>query len=274
VRVLLVTDQFSESAYLHKALRECTHSVHAIRDLADGFHVASEEHFDVVVALCADPAGYGVLLRLLPTLAKLQPVPVAVAVVSAASAIERTCLLRAGADACLVQPYAFAELHERMQAIVRLRSRVEVLPSQMATLGSGSASLASAAGPASAAGAWQGRVANTGVSAAVAEGSNLLRLDDETHRLAEGSRVVTLSVGEYLFVKRLMRGLHRPVSREQLISYAWPDREDVEPATVGLVASRVRRKMQEARFDAFIETVPRFGYRLCSGDVNAVQQER
>jgi len=258
LRVLLVTDQVCEPAYLHKALRECAHSVYAIQDLADGFHVASEENFDVVVALCADPLGYGVLLRLLPTLADLQPVPVAMAVLSTASAAERTCLLRAGADACFVQPYAFAELHERMQAILRLRSRVGRLPLPMPGIRTQPCAGDATEG-------LQGLVVSTEVSTQVPVDTNALRLDDGTHRLAEGSREVTLSVGEYLFVKRLMCAMRCPVSREQLISYAWPDRDEVEPATVGLVASRVRRKMQEAHFSAYIETVPRFGYRLCSG---------
>jgi len=263
LRVLLITDHVSQSAYLHKALRECAHSVHVMASLTDGFHVASEENFDVVVVLCADPVHAQALLRLLPQLGLLSPVPGAVVVLFKASAAERTQLLRAGADACFVQPYAFAELHERMQAILRLRSRVQRMPSSAsrAAAEEGAAGAgASASASASAGEGAQGRPMGAAVTVLPA-----LRLDDDTHRLAEGSREVTLSVGEYLFVKCLMRAIGCPVSREQLIAYAWPDKDEVESATVGLVASRLRRKMRDAPFNAYIETVPRFGYRLCLG---------
>lgn len=224
MRVLLVTGMPVEGAYLHKALRECAHSVRAIDELRDGLYLASEEAFAAIVIVSGDKAFVDALQALLPSFAALPDAPTIIVVLSNATAPERARLLRAGADACFVQPYSFTEMQERMIALQRRRALRRDT---------------------------------------IVEPSGLM-LDASTHELIEGARRMAVTKGEYLLMECLLRAPDRPISREQLIHYAWPDKEEVEPASVSLVVSRLRRKLIAQGFDARIETVSRFGYQLCT----------
>jgi DNA-binding response OmpR family regulator len=73
---------------------------------------------------------------------------------------------------------------------------------------------------------------------------------------------VTLTHREYLLLECLLHDADEPVPRERLIRYAWPDNEHVDPASVGLAISRLRRKLRAHRAPGRIETVKRVGYRL------------
>jgi DNA-binding response OmpR family regulator len=69
---------------------------------------------------------------------------------------------------------------------------------------------------------------------------------------------------EYLLIECLLRQVNAPVARDQLIRYAWPDKEDVDPSSVNLVVSRLRRKLELNEFRARVETISRYGYQLAS----------
>ena len=91
-----------------------------------------------------------------------------------------------------------------------------------------------------------------------------LKLDPLTRDLVENGKRVLLTKREYLLIECLLRQANAPVARDQLIRYAWPDKEDVDPASVNLVVSRLRRKLDLNGFRAKVETVSRFGYQLAS----------
>lgn len=93
-------------------------------------------------------------------------------------------------------------------------------------------------------------------------GTPLVRLDPLTRDLVEGARRVPLTTREYLLIECLLRHTGAPVAREQLIRYAWPEKGDVEPSSVNLVVSRLRRKLELHGAHAQIETVNRYGYQL------------
>jgi two-component system OmpR family response regulator len=67
---------------------------------------------------------------------------------------------------------------------------------------------------------------------------------------------------EFLLLECLLRQLNAPVARDQLIRYAWPEKEDVDPSSVNLVVSRLRRKLMDDVPQVKIETVSRFGYQV------------
>jgi len=59
-----------------------------------------------------------------------------------------------------------------------------------------------------------------------------------------------------------------PLARDQLIRYAWPDKDVVDPSSVNLVVSRLRRKLELHMFDARgLETVSRFGYQISTSQL-------
>jgi len=163
------------------------------------------------------------LFDALPELARLPRAPSVIVALASGTSQDRARVLRAGADACFVQPYSFLEMQERMLALHR-------------------ASVARSAQP--------------------AVTMPALKLDPLTRDLVEDGKRVLLTKREYLLSECLLRQAKAPVARDQLIRYAWPDKEDVDPASVNLVVSRLRRKLELNGFRARVETISRFGYQL------------
>ena len=86
--------------------------------------------------------------------------------------------------------------------------------------------------------------------------------DDLLQSLSSGHLRAALTPRERLLLECLIRQPDTPVSREQLMRYAWPDNDDVDPASVNHTVSRLRRKLESSELPIRIDTVSRFGYRL------------
>jgi two-component system, OmpR family, response regulator len=225
MRILLVSSSEAETVYLHKAFRESAHSVHAADNLRYALYLASHEEFDAIVVSTVGITQMAALFDTLPEMASLPRAPALVVALASGTSQDRARVLRAGADACFVQPYSFLEMQERMLALHR-------------------ASVA--------------RSASSTVSTAS------IRLDPLTRDLVEDGKRVLMTKREYLLIECLMRQVNAPVAREQLIRYAWPDKEDVDPSSVNLVVSRLRRKLESNGFRARVETISRYGYQLAT----------
>ncbi|HDR9799424.1 TPA: response regulator transcription factor [Burkholderia cenocepacia] len=226
MRILLVTSPHPEASWLHKALQESGHSVPRADDLRDGLFLASQEAFDAIVATAFEPGSDAALIAMLPRFVADGGGAALVVLIGDASARERIHMLRAGADACFCAPYSFIELHERLQALQRL------------------------AGPREA-----GR-SITGVSA----------VETLARELADGKLRLAVTRREFLLLECLMRHPNAPVPRDQLIRYVWQDKEDVDPSSVNLVVSRLRRKLARHLPDVRIDTVSRYGYQVTLPD--------
>lgn len=226
MRILLVTSPHPEASWLHKALQESGHSVPRADDLRDGLFLASQEAFDAIVATAFEPGGDAALIAMLPRFVADGGGAALVVLMGDASARERIHMLRAGADACFCAPYSFIELHERLQALQRL------------------------AGPREA-----GR-SIAGVSA----------VETLARELADGKLRLAVTRREFLLLECLMRHPNAPVPRDQLIRYVWQDKEDVDPSSVNLVVSRLRRKLARHLPDVRIDTVSRYGYQVTLPD--------
>ncbi|MDR5835128.1 response regulator transcription factor [Caballeronia sp. LZ034LL] len=222
MRVLLISPARSESAFLGKALRESAHSVQATDDLRDGLYLGSLEPFDTVLVVAIDEHAFKSLDGLLPSFAKLPGSPAVIVIMSAVTARERAKALRAGADACFVTPYSIMELQERMRALRR------------------------------------GAVAAPTDS----EAHQTIRLEPATRELVEGKRRICIGKREFLLIECLLRQANLPVPRDELIRYAWPEKESVDPASVNLIVVRLRKKLEEHGFAAQLDTVNRYGYQL------------
>lgn len=222
MRVLLISPPEREARYFHKALGESAHSVRAADDLRFGLSLASREEFDAVVIAAIGPIPVATLLEVIPAFARLPGPPAIIVVRTHATSQERSLMLRAGADACFVQPYSFIEIHERMLTLRHTSSPMNDSRSAVAAL----------------------------------------KIDSLTHELIEGSRRLLLTKREYLLVECLLRHKNAPVARDQLIEYAWPEKEDADPASVNLLVSRLRQKLKVQGFETRILTVSRYGYQL------------
>ncbi|KVH45878.1 response regulator transcription factor [Burkholderia diffusa] len=226
MRILLVTSPHPDASWLHKALQESGHSLQRADGLRDGLFLASQEAFDAIVATAFEAGSDAALIAMLPRFVADGGGAALVVLIGEASARERIHMLRAGADACFCAPYSFIELHERLQALQRL------------------------AGP---------RDASRALAGASAFEVLARELKDGKLRLAVTRR-------EFLLLECLMRHPNAPVSRDQLIWYVWQDKEDVDPSSVNLVVSRLRRKLARHLPDVRIDTVSRYGYQVTLPD--------
>lgn len=240
MRVLFVGPSHPEAAWLFKALQESAHSLQRADDLRDGVFLATQESFDAIVLMVIEVALYPSLLMYLSEFSAAANGASIVAVLGAATAQDRTRVLRAGADACFCQPYSFIEMHERLQALRRI----------------------SGARSGAAAGAGFAGTVATSVNTPVAVAFNSPTLDTATRELVFGMRRLAVTRREFLLLECLLRQVNAPVARDQLIRYAWPEKEDVDPSSVNLVVSRLRRKLQDDVPQVRIETVSRFGYQV------------
>lgn len=218
MRVLLCSSSDTERHYLYKALSESLNSVEVADNLDYAVYLAAHEPFDTAFLCAAGPDAHAGIGAALATLAGLPDAPAIVVALTRATPADCARLLRAGADACFVQPWSILEIQERMLALRR--------------------------------------------GALVHAGTPLVRLDPLTRDFVEGAHRVPLTTREYLLVECLLRHTGAPVAREQLIRYAWPEKGDVEPSSVNLVVSRLRRKLEAHGAHARIETVNRYGYQL------------
>ncbi|MFL9907308.1 winged helix-turn-helix transcriptional regulator [Paraburkholderia sp. RL17-337-BIB-A] len=236
MRILFVGPSHPEAAWLFKALQESAHSLQRADDLRDGVFLASQEPYDAVVLMVLEVGFYSSLQGFIGKFAAAGNGAAIVAVLGVATAQDRTRVLRAGADACFCQPYSFIEMHERMAALQRVAG---------------------------------GRVAVGGGSGFVSAAASVLPavggacLDTATRELVFDGRRVAVTRREFLLLECLLRQVNAPVARDQLIRYAWPEKEDVDPSSVNLVVSRLRRKLLGDVPEVRIETVSRFGYQVC-----------
>jgi DNA-binding response OmpR family regulator len=231
MRILFVGPSHPEAAWLFKALQESAHSLQPAQDLRDGVFLAAQEPFDAIVLMVLEVGLYSALLEFIAEFAAAGKGAAIVAVLGTATARDRTKVLRAGADACFCQPFSFIEMHERMQALQRI---------------------------------GVGR-AGAGVSSSLSSVLNAVdgpSLDAATRELVFGGRRVGVTRREFLLLECLIRQVNAPVARDQLIRYAWPEKEDVDPSSVNLVVSRLRKKLLGDFPEVRIETVSRFGYQV------------
>jgi DNA-binding response OmpR family regulator len=249
MRILLISPSHAEGAWLQKALQESAHSLQRAEELRDGLYVAGDEPFDAVIAVALDGAMLPELHALLPRFVEATKGATIIAVLGIeATAAARSQLLRAGADACFRYPFSFIEMHERMLALLRTGPAPAALTALSAQLGTLS-------------GALSGTL--PGAPPLNANGEIALPLlDASTREIVEGARRAELTRREYLLVECLLRQANMPVPRDQMIRYAWPEKDDIDPSTVNLVVSRLRRKLEREAIELRIETISRYGYQL------------
>ena len=245
MRILLIATNHPEATWLHKAFRESAHSVQRVDNSRDGAFVAAHDPFDAVVALAMEPGTQFDLLNALPALSAVDETPVIIALVRGLDAGQRVRMLRAGADACLTPPYSFIEIQERITALQRMATAAPAKPMQTAQ-----AIQATQPGQ-------PGRTTQPSGSLPIT-----VHLDAATRELVAGVGRVALTRREYQLLECLLRRFDAPVPRDQLIRYAWSEKEEVDPACVNLVVSRLRRKLAGRCPQVRIDTVSRFGYQL------------
>lgn len=120
MKILIVEDDREASAYLAKAFTESGHVADQAGNGLDGYALANDGSYDVIIADRMMPKldGLAMIERL-----RAEGVETPVLILSALGAVDdRVKGLRAGGDDYLPKPYAFAELLARVEVLGRRRN--------------------------------------------------------------------------------------------------------------------------------------------------------
>ncbi|MGX7703660.1 winged helix-turn-helix domain-containing protein [Methylobacterium sp. Gmos1] len=227
MRLLIIEDDREASSYLSKAFREAGHVADTADDGLDGYALAREGAYDVLVVDRMLPKLDG--LSLIRSLRE-QGVETPVLILSALGQVDdRVKGLKAGGDDYLPKPYAFSELMARIEVLARRR-------------GSG--------GTAAEATAY--RVGD-------------LELDRLSHRVTRAGQEIPLQPREFRLLEYLMRHAGQVVTRTMLLEHVWDYHFDPQTNVIDVHVSRLRAKVDKGFERPMIHTVRGAGYMVRAG---------
>jgi len=222
----VIEDDGETARYISSGLREAGHIVSVTPNGADGLHLASNEHWDMIVLDRMLPGGVDglAILTTLRALGKATPV----LILSALAALdERVRGLRAGGDDYLTKPFAFSELLARIEALTR-RAAPGTALSEL-------------------------RVAD-------------LRLDLRARKVERGETPIALQPREFRLLEYLVRHCGQVVTRTMLLESVWDYHFDPQTGVIDVQISRLRQKIDKGFSPALIHTVRGAGYRLSADE--------
>jgi two-component system OmpR family response regulator len=226
MRILIVEDDREAAAYLVKAFRESGHTADCAHDGIDGYAMARDGDYDVLVVDRMLPKLDG--LSLIRSLRE-QKVETPVLILSALGQVDdRVKGLRAGGDDYLPKPYAFSELLARAEVLARRR-----------TAGAGSEPTTL-------------RIAD-------------LELDRLSHRVMRGGSEIVLQPREFRLLEYLMKHAGQVVTRTMLLEHVWDYHFDPQTNVIDVHVSRLRSKIDKGFDRPLIHTVRGAGYMVRAG---------
>jgi len=223
MRVLIIEDDREVAAYLKRGLAEFGGVVDHVDNGPDGLALARDPVYDALVVDRMLPGldGLEVIRRL-----RGEGVTTPVLVLSALSNVdERIRGLKAGGDDYLVKPYVLAELHARLEAIVRRRR-----------------------------GATPQTVLEVGD----------IELDTATRTARRDGRPLVLHPREFMLLEYLMRHADQVVTRTMLLEAVWDYHFHPQTNTLDVHISRLRQKLEKGYSKPVLFTVRGAGYCLRS----------
>lgn len=226
MRILIIEDDREAAAYLVKAFRETGHVADHAADGLDGYALAREGQYDVLVVDRMLPKLDG--LSLIRSLRE-QEVETPVLILSALGQVDdRVKGLRAGGDDYLPKPYAFSELLARVEVLARRRG-------------------ASALGEAT-----SYRVGD-------------LELDRLSHRVNRDGQDIPLQPREFRLLEYLMKNAGQVVTRTMLLENVWDYHFDPQTNVIDVHVSRLRAKIDKGHETQLIHTIRGAGYMVRDG---------
>ena len=223
MRILIIEDDREAASYLVKAFREAGHVSDHAADGLDGYAMAREGGYDVLVVDRMLPKLDG--LSLIRSLRE-QRVDTPVVILSALGQVDdRVKGLRAGGDDYLPKPYAFSELLARVEVLVRRRAA------------------SSSAEPTTY------RVSD-------------LELDRLSHRVSRSGHEILLQPREFRLLEYLMKNAGQVVIRTMLLEHVWDYHFDPQTIVIDVHVSRLRAKIDKGFDEPLIHTVRGSGYMV------------
>jgi two-component system OmpR family response regulator len=221
-RILVVEDDPTAAEFVVNGLRQEGFTVETAANGPDGLHLATSEHFDAIVLDRNLPGMDGLsLLKALRAADNRTPLIILSAI---AHADERVAGLRAGAHDYLTKPFAFSELHARLDNLLAQRS-------------------------------------SKSDREAVSRCGDL-ELDRIRRRVTRAGLPVDLMQREFQILDLLMRHKDRVVTRTMLLEQIWDYRFDPHTGLIDTHISRLRKKIDAEGAKPLLHTIRNVGYRL------------
>ena len=227
MRILIVEDDREAAAYLMKAFREGGHAADLAADGLEGYAMAREGDYDVLIVDRMLPKLDG--LSLIRSLRE-QKVQTPVLILSALGQVDdRVKGLRAGGDDYLPKPYAFSELLARVEVLARRRSAAS----------------------------------SPGEPTAYQVGD--LQLDRLSHRVTRSGQEIVLQPREYRLLEYLIKHAGQVVTRTMLLEHVWDYHFDPQTNVIDVHVSRLRAKIDKGFDRPLIHTIRGAGYMVRAG---------
>jgi two-component system OmpR family response regulator len=224
MRVLIVEDDAKTASYIEKGLNEAGFTVDHAEDGKSGLFLAMDGAYDVLVVDRMIPQLDG--LALVQAL-RAANVATPVLFLSALGQVdERVKGLRAGGDDYLAKPFAFSELHARVDALARRR----VEPQVQTKLQVGD-----------------------------------LEMDLIERRVRREGKVIDLQPREFKLLEYLMRHTGQVVTRTMLLEGVWDYHFDPQTNVIDVHISRLRQKIDKGFTEPLLHTVRGAGYCVRAG---------
>ena len=222
MRVLIIEDDAQLAAYLTKAFTEIGAVVEHAADGRDGLLRAAGNDYDVLVVDRMLPSLDGLgIVRTLRASGDKTPV----LILSALGDVDdRVDGLRAGGDDYLVKPFAFSELHARVEALLR-RAVPGDQPETRLSLGD-------------------------------------LEMDLLTREVSRAGQAIALQPREFRLLEYLMRHAGQVVTRTMLLEHVWDYNFDPQTNVIDVHVSRLRGKIDKEFEQPLLHTVRGAGYVL------------
>jgi two-component system response regulator PfeR len=231
-RILSIEDDPVLGAYVHEHLGRSGFQVTWCQNGQEGLNMAQRQSFDVVLMDILLPGLNG--LKVLTQLRQSQSTPVLLMSALGAEA-DRISGFRLGADDYLPKPFSMAELHVRIEAILR-------------------------------------RVAQDRRPAALAEpmASGALRFDDEACEVFYRELPAGLTRSEYRLLETLHRNDEEVLSKAFLYQHVLQRGYAAHDRSLDMHISQIRRKLKAIGYtEREVRTVWGKGYVLSTPDENA-----
>lgn len=225
-KILVVEDDAVAAAFITKGLTEAGFNVHTADNGRDGFFLASDGSYDAIVLDRMLPGMDGIAV--LSALRAAQIETPIIILSSLGTAEDRVTGLTTGSDDYLVKPFAFAELHARLQRIMKRGTTVQTVETKIAC--------------------------------------HDLELDLLARRVRRGDSSVALQPREFRLLEYLMRHQNQVVTRTMILEGVWDYHFDPGTNIIDVHISRLRRKI-DAGFDKpLLHTLRGAGYRFGLAD--------
>jgi two-component system OmpR family response regulator len=226
MRILIIEDDREAAGYLAKAFRESGHNADQALDGLDGYALARDGQYDVLVVDRMLPKLDG--LSLIRSLRE-QKVDTPILILSALGQVDdRVKGLRAGGDDYLPKPYSFSELLARVEVLAR-------------------------------------RTGGTRGAEATTLRVGDLELDRLSHRVTRSGQEIVLQPREFRLLEYLMRQAGQVVTRTMLLENVWDYHFDPQTNVIDVHISRLRAKIDRGFERPLLHTIRGAGYMVRDG---------